>query len=88
MSLVKFLLSRTAETEGWVEHPLFPPAVRDRLVAECEAKRRIVTIHGNGDAWCDHCSDWGDEASDQCPTLRLLAAVHASHPDYDPEWAV
>lgn len=41
-----------------------------RVLAEVEAKRRMVDEHGNG----------------TCRTLRLLALPYADHPDYRPEW--
>jgi len=64
-----------------------------RVLAECEAKRRIVDEHtcqcpdpNCGD--CGACS--GDHHADPtpapCPTLRLLAAVYVDHPDYDEAW--
>ena len=53
-----------------------------RVLAECEAKRRIVadyahltTVPGHG-AMASH-SGW---------ILRQLAAVYCDHPDYLPEW--
>jgi hypothetical protein len=44
-----------------------------RVLAECEAKREIVQWYGG--ALAEH-----------EPALRLLAAVYADHPDYDPSW--
>jgi len=60
-----------------------------RVLAECEAKRRIIDVHLNGEAWCDHCSG-GEHMGNPggCPTLRLLALPHADHPDYDQAWRV
>ena len=63
-----------------------------RVLAECEAKRRIVSYHQTsfnlaGEAWCDPCHtsrDWSD--GKWCPTLRALALPYADHPDYLPEW--
>lgn len=61
----------------------------NRVLAECEAKRRIVGLHtyewmGPDDAaekGCEHDYDpW------PCPTLRNLASVYADHPDYRDEW--
>lgn len=68
----------------------FDPA---RVLAECEAKRRIVALH-DGAHECsvyvrgevDNCA-WV-ERGDSCSTLRLLALPYADHPDYDPSWAV
>lgn len=67
-----------------------------RVLAECEAKRRIVaehrrvpcgnSRHQNG----EHCSvcSYDDIPREwhPCPTLRYLAAVYADHPDYRDEW--
>lgn len=59
-----------------------------RVLAEVEAKRRIIAAHerrpmpkGEG-ADCAHC--WG--AVWPCPTLRLLALPYADHRDYRQEW--
>lgn len=73
-----------------------------RLLAECEAKRRIVEIHdrvesdwidGDGDdrsgVFCAVCEgEAGYTGGDTypCPTLRAVAAVYADHPDYDEAW--
>lgn len=55
-----------------------------RVLAECEAKARIMeehTIDGNeGDPICRHLAD------EPCDTLRSLAGVYAHHPDYRGEW--
>lgn len=69
-----------------------------RAKAECEAKRQIVAQHeqvstSEGGTGCENC-DWderygevlGDEGP--CPTVRILAAVYADHPDYREEWRV
>lgn len=66
----------------------FKPA---RMLAEVEAKRRIVDLHGL-DHECstydhhgeiDNCS-W---VTGCCSTLQLLAVPYADHPDYNPAWA-
>jgi hypothetical protein len=46
-----------------------------RVLAECAAKRAIVALgeFTEGSYW---------------DALGALAAVHAGHPDYDPEWAL
>lgn len=46
-----------------------------RVLAECEAKRRIVSM---GSEWLDE--DSGGEL------LKLLALPYAYHPDYQQEW--
>lgn len=72
-----------------------------RVLAECKAKRAIVEWHTpmamSGTAMakgylpnCQGCYEDGglDGApSYPCRNVRHLAAVYASHPDYDPEWA-
>lgn len=61
-----------------------------RVLRECEAKRRIVALHSEGDkGTCYTCSVNGTRVQDNliaCPTLRDLAAVYADHPDYRDEW--
>lgn len=71
-----------------------------RVLAECEAKRRIVELHGPEPGFVDrrwlYCKvcvrfhadiDCENEAW-PCPTLRLLALPYADHPDYRPEWSL
>ena len=64
----------------------------DRVLAECEAKRRIVRKHrerpgvtGADSAPPDRCSTCRSHRW-PCGTLRELASVYADHPDYDPAW--
>lgn len=62
-----------------------------RVLAECEAKRRIVELHADGGrvAWVgDRFVNWctADKTQWPCKSLRALAAVDADHPDYRPEW--
>lgn len=68
-----------------------------RLLAECEAKRRIIELHGPeasvmwlGTFPCRTCSYDGDEETNwvntPCPTLCALAAPYAAHPDFDAAW--
>lgn len=73
----------------------FDPA---RVLAECEAKRKIVEVHETiaafypgctieTDPCCEVCSGGGEyPGSFPCKTLRLLAAVYADHPDYRDGW--
>lgn len=68
----------------------------EHLLAECEAKRRIIEEHGPsvnyGEFWacsaCGELDDVGDWAPVYlpCQTLRLLSLPYADHPDYDAEW--
>ncbi len=58
-----------------------------RVLAECEAKRRIVQDIGN--ALTYRCVPGGPPASGELPLpLRALSAVYADHPDYREEWGV
>lgn len=55
-----------------------------RVLAECEAKRRIVERHhaAGRSGLCDECHAqvW------PCPTLRALALPYADHPEFREEW--
>lgn len=54
----------------------------DRVLAECEAKRRIVRLHPEILGICQEC------ANEQypCRTLGAVALPYADHPDYREEW--
>ncbi len=67
----------------------------ERVLSECEAKRRLVELHE--DNWsdipemalesCTTCGLPGEyDVPWPCPTIRALAAVYADHPDYDEAW--
>jgi hypothetical protein len=64
---------------------------QERVLAECESKRRIVDEAGR-DRYPDD-SDWdqghvqGEDGAWQ-EALQLLALPYADHPDYQPEWKV
>lgn len=72
----------------------------DRVLAECEAKRRIIELHhpkepDGCDAWNDgrcimcvkfHADMDCEQMAYPCPTIRALAQPYAVHPDFDPEW--
>lgn len=89
-ALVAFLLARFAEDEaaiseafaGWTSSPFD----EQRMLAEVEAKRRIIHEHVEGDAWCDYCGGGPGGDPDGCLTLRLLALPYADHADYLEEW--
>lgn len=58
---------------------------RDRVLAECAAKRRIVEL-----CRADHedSMSTGDDTTELASeVLRALASVYADHADYRPEWA-
>lgn len=86
MTIAEFLLARISEDEAWArDHEQagdflgFIEDVAARVLAECEAKRRIVVRHTN----CDDTS-----FGDPCDDLRDTASVYADHPDFDPAWRV
>ena len=77
------------DPDGVGVHVAAEPA---RVLAECGAKRRIIDA-----AWCDHEfieMDRGHgldrnemaERNDYPNIIRMLAAVYADHPDFDPTW--
>jgi hypothetical protein len=55
-----------------------------RLVAELDAKRRIVE-HCSGQVSAD---DLHESGTDDITVLLLLALPYADHPDYRPEWQI
>jgi hypothetical protein len=55
-----------------------------RVLAECEAKRRIIAEHSPVDPCDAHAADY---RTIPCDTLLFLASVYADHPDYRAEWA-
>lgn len=73
-----------------------------RVLAECEAKRRIVELHSGDEPLRAHdCPgrSWLDDEAvayiggervtyvHPCPTLRALAVAYRDHPDYQQEWS-
>ncbi|MGY1439556.1 DUF6221 family protein [Streptomyces reniochalinae] len=70
-----------------------------RVLAEVDAKRRIIELHhvvggwqdedgndhGDGCGECGHSEEYSDRDG-WCETLRLLALPHADHPEYREEW--
>lgn len=60
-----------------------------RVLAECDAKRRIVALHSYEWMGPDDAAEKGCECDYEawpCPTLRLLALPYADHEDYRQEW--
>lgn len=70
-----------------------------RVLAECEAKRRIMDAHNIEHECIEVFTDLGGAAiiasgsliengvlREGCQTLRLLALPYADHPDYDESW--
>lgn len=99
-TLTEFLLARIAEDEdperlceSWHSQGAFGCSACDRVLAECEAKRRIVELHADDQNVCASCDDLsnpylfdGSLTGWPCPTLRALAAIYAGHRDYRDEW--
>ena len=102
MTLTEFLLARIAEDESRAESVRdFIPEFGDqgeyinpaRVLAECEAKRRIVELHSWGEGHECSVFDGSGEVDncryvigDECSTMQLLASVYADHPDFRSEW--
>lgn len=109
--LSDFLLAQIAEDEAECRREIADGYGGDqhesgwssnRVLAECDAKRRIVAAHPMGEGqdggWeihrvvgCLTCITCGVDGADivdagPCPTLRALALPYASHPDYRDEW--
>jgi hypothetical protein len=63
-----------------------------RVLAECEAKRRIVEEHRTVAYEDAEMNDVGTGcytcgfADEECETLLILATIYADHPDYDESW--
>lgn len=92
-TLTDFLLARIADDEenagrfvDILPEDTMTPLFR-RVLAECEAKRRIVSrcdlvLRGR-----EHGMFNEGQATDANDNLRSLAAVYAGHADYQAEWA-
>lgn len=87
--MTEFLLARLAEDEASAKVGAFGWDPR-RALAEVEAKRRIVEMHGNGGHQCTDGSEYGGgwygENDIPCPALAVLASVYSDHADYRQEW--
>lgn len=65
----------------------------ERLLADCNSKRRLIELHGKGHECTtaeSHGGGWfgAVDGCPDCPTLRLLALPYASHPDFDDTWGL
>jgi hypothetical protein len=84
---------------GWHYHEsgvvVWSDEIAARVLAECEAKRKIVELHrryGHQPTQCITCGfDEGWEVREYgptypCDTLKTLAEPYADHPDYRDDW--
>jgi hypothetical protein len=87
MEISEFLLARIAEDEASADlRPYNMPCAEcgqdgGRVLAECEAKRRIVGDYG----FREHAPGRGLSIFGE-RILGALASVYADHPDFDPAW--
>lgn len=87
--IAEFVLARIAEDEAWaklshnggVHHRRFSP---NRVLAECEAKRRILAKAAELYEWTEFGSATDEDGWE---ILAALAAPYSDHPDFDPSWA-
>ncbi|RNL66257.1 hypothetical protein EFK50_01120 [Nocardioides marmoriginsengisoli] len=96
MTLIEFLLARVSDDEAQAANvslfvgpgPDFKPqyrGIRPRVLADCEAKRQIISMHPIRARYCDGCG-METEHPQGCLNLRALAAIYADHADYDQTW--
>lgn len=61
-----------------------------RVLAEVEAKRKLLGSHYDYRGVCTRCFDWQNKPVEReqfpCEVVRLLALPYADHPDYRAEW--
>lgn len=107
MTITDFLLARIAEDEARARDVRDPQlrhivwsieagtTVEDHVLAECEAKRRIVEMGCFSDSPESAVDYWLDEGKGLTPSpglgamidvFRLLAFSYADHADYREEW--
>lgn len=82
--LTTFLLAQIAEDETFWRREvddLVMGGIAERVLAECEAKRRIVKL-----AEASYEVNALGLSLDKSPLVRALAQPHADHPDYREEW--
>lgn len=92
-TLVEFLLARIAEDEEWARYEAEGwggrPSDGSRILAECDAKRRIVERLGSylsSDSNAEPEGAWELLDDHAWATLYDLALPYSSHPDYREEW--
>jgi hypothetical protein len=98
LTLTEFLLARidadeacaTEEQGYWTSGSLSREFTRERVLADCEAKLRIVEeLHkpvGEMPFGTDHPVCAACHHLLPCSTLMMLALPYADHPDYRQEW--
>jgi hypothetical protein len=100
MTITEFLLARIAEDETEARAMLreyerggdASSRRWRRVLAECEAKRRIVGFAQSADEADRYAAeviggvDGAAVDTDGAGILRALASVYADHPDFDPAW--
>ena len=84
---------RDVEGPGSVSHRAYFATIEhvkrhgpDRVLAECEAKRRIVEDCGEILTKDVEFNEKFGRAADARGVLRTIAVVYADHPDYREEW--
>ena len=62
----------------------------ERVLAEVEAKRKLLDSHYDYRGVCTRCFDWQNKPVEReqfpCEVVRLLALPYADHADYDEAW--
>ena len=108
--LAAWLLEQIAEDEEWAREqddrmpmahqtgPMSDEFSPDRVLAECDAKRRIVDLHTPEDGYldCPTCTDRDyrarryddDKQLWWCDTLKLLAQPYADRVGYPLDWRI
>lgn len=101
LTLTEFLLARIAEDEQDAECVLWDngqgnvESYESRVLAECDAKRRIVEEWRRAESLIDTLTqadqpdvdEWEAQSRALEVVLRTIAAVYADHPDYNEEWS-
>jgi hypothetical protein len=92
--IIDFLEARIAEDETEARRELEQVAATEakadlRAFAECEAKRKIIALADDVEQMDAQLSaeSGGEDLGTADGILKALAAVYASHPDYQQEWA-
>ena len=88
--IVAFIEARLDERERWVAEWAAGVRAGQMLLAEVAKDRAILALHrpGHGDLCriCDPLAFLPAVMAYPCQTVRLLAAIDADHPDFDPSW--